>query len=520
MMNWRNAKQAAGEYFSSKELYLLLPLLAALLLESHINFLMLKAAAPASYADVLSRLTLQWIPFLACHFLSMTLSAQSAHLRWGLWILGFIIYPAINLVLVENNATFQTWNLLALQGWILALLASIYSVIYPKIRWQTGQQKQQIFSRLFSLNTVVSVLLLAWTLLMAGVFNSTEEPMINQPLNLVIDTGKVFSEFSTFIYYFWQFLVMATLMFALYALNRFYLIQHVLANKGVIHFVLMCLIVIIGATPLLGHLILLLPLNIPSLTLIPSGNFDVYDPINYQFLFAFLFVSTPVILAFEKQKHESDLSHIAQQQTQTELKLLQQQINPHFLFNTLNNLYALALTKSEDSPALIMQLSNLLRYTVYEGQKDTVLLSQEVSYLQDYIALQSIRYRNKCLLDVQWPQDAEQFIIPPLLLIILLENLFKYGVEPASEQVEVMFHLTVHNEKLYLRSENPIFTSTRNSVMQPVSTSDGEAETSGVGLLNLRRRLSLLFPKQYRLTSTQNNDIWKTELTVNLQRAL
>jgi sensor histidine kinase YesM len=520
MFNWQNLKQVSSEFFSAKVLYLFLPLIAVLLVESHINFLMLKATQATSFLDLLTRLTVQWSPFLVCHYLSYSHGSRNKYVRTLWWLLGFIVYPAINLFFVNNNTSYQAWNLLALQGWILALVASLYSVIYPKISWQSGQHKQQLFSRLFSLNTVVSVLLLAWAFLMAGVFNSTVEPMINQPLNLVIDIGKVFTEFSQFVYYLWQFLVMAALMFALYALNRFCLIQHVLANKGLIHFVLSCIIVIIAITPLMGHIILLLPVNIPSLSLIPSGNFDVYDPINHQFLFAFLFVSTPVILAFEKQKHESDLNQIAQQQTQTELKLLQQQINPHFLFNTLNNLYALALTKSDDSPALIMQLSNLLRYTVYEGQKDKVLLSQEVSYLQDYIALQSIRYHKKCQLDVQWPQNAEQYTIPPLLLIILLENLFKYGVEPATEQVQVRFHLNMQNNQLNLYSENPIFANNLSSASQLVCAHKNQSNASGLGLLNLQRRLNLQFPRQHTLNSTTENGLWQTTLSLNLQRAV
>ena len=100
-----------------------------------------------------------------------------------------------------------------------------------------------------------------------------------------------------------------------------------------------------------------LPQDIANLT--PSGNQNIFAKYNYQFMFFFLIITTPIILAFERQQQQSKLNEIAKQQTKTELKLLQQQVNPHFLFNTLNNLYALTLTKSEHAPQLVMHLADL-----------------------------------------------------------------------------------------------------------------------------------------------------------------
>ena len=167
-------------------------------------------------------------------------------------------------------------------------------------------------------------------------------------------------------------------------------------------------------------------------------------------MFFFLSVSTPIILAFERQQQHNKLNVIAKQQTETELTLLQQQINPHFLFNTLNNLYALTLTKSDNAPQLVMQLANLLRYTVYEGQKQQVFLTQEINYLKDFIELQQIRSGDKCQFNLVWPSNPGKLKIAPLLLIIILENAIKHGVEPTSQQTEISFELSVSSNTLTL----------------------------------------------------------------------
>jgi LytS/YehU family sensor histidine kinase len=173
------------------------------------------------------------------------------------------------------------------------------------------------------------------------------------------------------------------------------------------------------------------------------------------------------------------------------------------LFNTLNNLYALTLTKSDDAPNLVMKLSNLLRYTVYEGQKELVTLAQEVSYLQNYIALQKIRSHDKCTLDLKWPEGDEKFTLPPLLIIMLLENAFKYGVEPTIEQSHIRFHMQLSKNVLTVVCENPIFAHKPD-------------EESGLGLENLSRRLTLLYPRKHTISSQQEGELWRATMTLEL----
>jgi len=277
----------------------------------------------------------------------------------------------------------------------------------------------------------------------------------------------------------------------------------VLAKQGILAFVAGALICIIVVTPIFATLVLWLPLNTPNVTLFPSQTHQVFALANYQFMFWLLAISTPLILLFERQQQDSELTQISLQKTHTELKLLQQQINPHFLFNTLNNLYALTLIKSDDAPNLVMKLSNLLRYTVYEGQKEQVTLAQEVTYLQGYIALQLIRSHDKCTLDLKWPEHDEKFTLPPLLIIMLLENAFKYGVEPTIEKSHIRFHMQLSKNVLTVVCENPIFAHKLQ-------------KASGLGLENLSRRLTLLYPGKHTISSGPIGELWRAQMTLEL----
>ncbi len=245
-------------------------------------------------------------------------------------------------------------------------------------------------------------------------------------------------------------------------------------------------------------------MNIDEFTFLPSQDYNIFAADNFRFCFVVLLASTPVILAFERQQQEKALAEIAQRQSQTELQLLQQQVNPHFLFNTLNNLYALTLTGSAQAPTLVLQLANLLRYTVYEGQSSRVSLAQEMQYLQDFLALQAIRSADKCQFNVVWPTQAEQWQIAPLLLITVLENAVKHGVEPSQSRCSIELSISVENGWLRMRCVNS------------VPEAAGQ-RPPGIGLDNLRRRLSLLYSGKHRFSAQQQAGLWCTELTLELE---
>jgi len=484
--------------------YINLPLLCAVLLETQIQFLSVQGDSGSVYLQIALQLIIESLPFFIAHHFAHYLAEKAQRPRAKfIWLLGFICYPLLSLIISGQSTTFEYWSLLSIQGWLLAVFASAAWFINHVLKMRDKTRAMQFIAKLFSLNIVIAILLVGWAIIMAGVFNSVQAPKDSESLNAIIDINNVFSEFGQFIYYFCQFLVVAAVIGCIYAVNRYGLIRQVLAKQGVLAFISAALIFIIIVTPIFATLVLSLPLNTPKVTLFPSTIHQAFAPVNYQFMFWLLAISTPLILVFERQQQDSALTQISLQKTHTELKLLQQQINPHFLFNTLNNLYALTLTKSDDAPNLVIKLSNLLRYTVYEGQKEQVKLAQEVSYLQDYIALQLIRSHDKCTLDLKWPEHDDKFTLPPLLIIMLLENAFKYGVEPTIEKSHIRFHMQLSKNSLTVVCDNPLFTHKQK-------------KASGLGLENLSRRLSLLYPGKHTISSGPVGELWRAKMTLEL----
>ncbi len=481
----------------------LLPLFAAVLLEAHIRYLSLRLSSPTLYLQINAQLLLACLPFFIAHVMAFK---QSARLAVMIWLIGFIAYPALMYTVNTVFSQFSSWQHLGLQGWILCTGASIIWLLSQRT---TATQKPLVsnwFSLLISLDSVVLILLFCWSFIMAGVLNTHENPLLNQPFELIIEPSKIISQFSQFMTYFWQLSVYVAILYGLYILNRYLLIRHLLATHGVFTFVAACIIVIALLTPLLTAVVLTLPLNnLPThiANLTPSGSQDIFNKYNYQFMLLFLIISTPIILVFERQQQQSKLNEVAKQQTQTELKLLQQQVNPHFLFNTLNNLYALTLTKSEQAPQLVLHLADLLRYTVYEGQKSSVPLAKELDYLKNFIELQKIRSANKCKFNLVWPHNFDDLKITPLLLIIIVENAIKHGVEPASDKTHISIEITINDNVLTLYCTNPI----------PVQIAKNE---QGMGLTNLQKRLQLLYPNKHSLINHEQGAMWQTTLTLEL----
>jgi two-component system sensor histidine kinase AlgZ len=169
-----------------------------------------------------------------------------------------------------------------------------------------------------------------------------------------------------------------------------------------------------------------------------------------------------------------------------ELRHLQSQVNPHFFFNVLNNLYGLVARDTEKAQQLILKLSDMMRYSIYDGQKDLVTLAEEVNYLKSYIALHEMRYHKKSDIRMEMDIEDETLKIMPLMFIILVENAFKHGMERLRK--DAFIHI-----KLY---------TTKNSLtFEVMNNYDPEAtkEPRGVGLTNLSKRLSIMYPKKYKL---------------------
>ncbi len=228
-------------------------------------------------------------------------------------------------------------------------------------------------------------------------------------------------------------------------------------------------------------LLLLIPILI---TLIPEAVIVV------TMLFASAFIL--LYLVVDRFIQKSKVDALTEASLRAEVDSLKAQINPHFFFNTLNNLYGLTVEKSDSAPEVILKLSDMMRYTIYEGQKDRVALSDEIAYLENYIELHKIRYQRD--LDIRFQRDVadETLHIPPLLLIVLLENAFKHGVESLTENAFVHIKLASTDGTLRFELRNNFEAEDERPV--------------GIGLKNLRRRLDLLLPHHHKLSALVEDD--------------
>lgn len=189
-----------------------------------------------------------------------------------------------------------------------------------------------------------------------------------------------------------------------------------------------------------------------------------------------------------------------------ELRFLKAQINPHFLFNTLNNLYYLAFTQSPNTPEVIAKLAQMMRYMIYDSNHATVPLGKEIEYMENYISLEKLRLNQQIPIDLTIEGDPTPHQIVPLILIAFLENAFKHGISNNATQAWIQVRVHMQANKLVY--------SIKNS-----KKAGNTAEHSGFGLQNVRRRLDLSYPDQYTLDIHDEPDQYTVQLSIQLQPA-
>lgn len=193
---------------------------------------------------------------------------------------------------------------------------------------------------------------------------------------------------------------------------------------------------------------------------------------------------------------------LKQEHARAELALLRSQLDPHFFFNTLNNLYGLSVEGSKQAPKMILQLSAMMRYTLYEGTADWVPLQKELDYLQQYIALHKLRYHKQVDINVQVDMGKEEYKIAPLLLIVLLENAFKHGVDRMLNNAYL---------RVGLKADKQCLTYTVENNFDPTI----EPKQGGIGLQNLKKRLALLYPTKHQLELREDTSTFYAQLKLN-----
>ena len=223
---------------------------------------------------------------------------------------------------------------------------------------------------------------------------------------------------------------------------------------------------------------------------------------HHQTFVNFMLIPIPIFAALWGYEQWRWFKSVQADKGKAELALLKSQINPHFFFNTLNNLYGLVVEKSDQAPDVVLKLSEMMRYTIYDGREDLVSLDDEITYLENYIDLHKIRYQKKVNIEFHKELD-EDLKIAPLLFIILLENSFKHGVEKLTEGAFVRIYLLAKDHHLNFRIEN-------NFEEQP------SKKTTGIGLENLRKRLEHIYPGRHELSIEKQAPLYRVNLSIQL----
>lgn len=254
---------------------------------------------------------------------------------------------------------------------------------------------------------------------------------------------------------------------------------------------------------------LLTPIKVFTLSLWFYNQPEIQEQLleNFYLYFVLLFIvglgSTGARIIKDFFKNQRERQILLQQNMQTELQFLKNQINPHFLFNTLNNLYSLTLKKSDLAPDIVLKLSDMMRYMLYECNEKLVNLEKEVNYLENYLILEKLRFKSIEKIEFEVIGQTAHINIPPLLIIPFFENAFKHGASNPyissqlwmEEDGLLRFHIT--NKK----------------------SDSNENQRGGIGLVNVKRRLELMFPNQYQLEIINGKEFFIVNLKIMLNHA-
>ncbi|HXI00461.1 MAG TPA: sensor histidine kinase [Sphingobacteriaceae bacterium] len=216
----------------------------------------------------------------------------------------------------------------------------------------------------------------------------------------------------------------------------------------------------------------------------------------------FVFMSTAIKFMMDWFVNEKERRGLENEKLIAELAFLRSQINPHFLFNCLNNIYSLSYQKSEKTPEAILKLSEIMRYMLYESNDPRVDLGKEIRYLENFIELQKLRFKSDFYVQLNIEGSNVHQQIVPLVLISFVENAFKHGVITDPEN-PIKINIVIDIGRLIFMIENK--TSVQNKDV-----------TGGIGLSNVRRRLDLLYPEKYTLDITHNDGFYTAKLSIDL----
>ena len=193
-----------------------------------------------------------------------------------------------------------------------------------------------------------------------------------------------------------------------------------------------------------------------------------------------------------------------QLQKEMELNYLKAQVNPHFLFNSLNSIYSLSREQSLETPDLVMQLSELMRYQLESSKKETVLLKEELEFIENYLLLEEKRLSKRCTVEFLIEGDLSRLKISPMLLIPFVENAIKHGAQSTNEQSTIDISVSIKSSTLHF------------CVINSKPTMVSASKRKGMGLENVRRRLNLLYPNSHLLEIDDKEKVYHVNLSIDL----
>jgi sensor histidine kinase YesM len=295
-------------------------------------------------------------------------------------------------------------------------------------------------------------------------------------------------------------LLMPVTVVTTYFFNYWLIPRYLLRGKYLVFIIYSCYTLI--ASLFLEMLVALLTflimaqLNIAKMS---PASVDIFFLLASLLMVVFFAIAIKILLHWRQSKE--DYQKLQMERMETELKFLKLQLNPHFLFNTLNNLYYLATQKSERTPQAILQLSEMLDYVMHSGKHMLIVLTEELKQVDNYIVLEMLRYEDRVQISKEFSGDFSAIQVPPMVLITLIENAFKHGVMPSVGMSWIKLMVILHDNELTIGVCN--------------STIAG-GSSQGIGLQNLRGQLNFLYGENYKLITTYEQGEFNVILTLIL----
>jgi sensor histidine kinase YesM len=240
----------------------------------------------------------------------------------------------------------------------------------------------------------------------------------------------------------------------------------------------------------------------------PSGNFKAEFIAEFILVLVFLIVSTLLKVMRDSitlQDVELKMKEVERQKIEAELRALKSQVNPHFFFNTLNSLYALSLDKSDKAPELILKLSDLMRYVIYESTDDMIPVGKQLEFLQSYVFLERLRSNESLEIKFEVVGNHHELKIAPLLYLAFIENAFKHGAKDKKDNpfIHIVFNLE-HDDRVIFTIDNR------------ADPFRGKHRDGGFGLANVKKRLELLYPGKHELNILETVTSYHVDLTISV----